>query len=106
MSSYIDDIIIYSENYEQHLKDLEEVFIRLRAFNWKLKLEKCKFAQTKIQYLGHIVSYNKIEMLPKNLDKIHNLAPLKNVKELQRFLGMINYYRRFIQGLAYLTEPN
>jgi hypothetical protein len=102
---YIDDIIIYSENYEQHLKDLEQVFARLQAFNWKLKLEKCKFAQTKIQYLGHIVSHNKIEMLPKNLEKIQNLSPPKNVKELQRFLGMINYYRRFIQGLAYLTEP-
>jgi hypothetical protein len=102
---YIDDIIIFSENYEQHLKDLEQVFERLQAFNWKLKLEKCKFAQTKIQYLGHIVSYNKIEMLPKNLDKIHGLSPPKNVKELQKFLGLINYYRRFIQGLAYLTEP-
>jgi hypothetical protein len=102
---YIDDIIIFSKNYDQHLQDIEEVFERLRIFNWKLKLDKCKFAQTKMQYLGHIISEGQIQMFPKNLKKIQSLKPPKNIKETQQFLGVINYYRRFIQGLSYLTEP-
>ncbi len=102
---YIDDIIIFSKDHDQHLKDIAEVFERLRIFNWKLKLDKCKFAQSKIQYLGHIISEGQVQMFPKNLKKIESLKPPKNVKETQRFLGLINYYRRFIQGLSYLTEP-
>src|SRR4051812_29136278 len=58
-----------------------------------------------MQYLGHVISEGQVQMFPKNLKKIQSLNPLKKFKETQRFLGLINYYRRFIQGLSYLTEP-
>ena len=102
---YIDDICVYSKTYNDHLKDLESVFIKLKKYNWKLKLKKCNFAQEKIEYLGHVISYNQISLHPRNLQKIKSMKEPKNVKELQAFLGTINYYRRFIVGLSYLTEP-
>ncbi len=50
---YIDDIIIYSPTFEQHLKDIGNIFQKLEEFSWKLKLKKCKFAKNEIEYLGH-----------------------------------------------------
>jgi hypothetical protein len=87
------------------LLDVESVFNRLRKYNWKLKLTKCKFAQEKIEYLGHVVSQNQIGLHPRNLEKIKQLKRPKNLKELQAVLGLINYYRRFIQGLTYIIQP-
>lgn len=102
---YIDDIIIYSENFNDHLKDINEVFTKLDSFGWKLKLKKCKFAQTKVEYLGHVLSEGQVTVLPKNIEKLKNMKRPTNIKETQAFLGAINYYRRFIQGLTYITEP-
>ncbi len=102
---YIDDICIYLKTFDQHLKDIESVFTKLKRFNWKLKLKKCKFAQTKIEYLGHIITKNQIEVHPKNVEKLKQMKRPKNIKDTQAFLGTVNYYRRFIQGLSYLTEP-
>lgn len=102
---YIDDICIYSKTFEDHLNDIQIVFSKLIKFNWKLKLKKCQFAQTKIQYLGHIISHNQIEVHPKNVEKVKMMKRPTNVKELQAFLGSVNYYRRFIPNLSELTQP-
>jgi hypothetical protein len=102
---YIDDIIIFSESFDQHLKDIEEVFSKLETFGWKLKLKKCRFAQEKIEYLGHVLSEGQVTVLPRNIQNLKNMKRPKNIKETQAFLGAINYYRRFIQGLSYITEP-
>ncbi|HRO64990.1 MAG TPA: RNase H-like domain-containing protein [Candidatus Dojkabacteria bacterium] len=102
---YIDDIIIYSKTFEDHIKDLNKIFLLLQNFNWQLKLFKCKFAQTKIEYLGHVLENDTLTVLDKNIEKLKNAKRPKNIKETQAFLGAVNYYRRFIQGLSYIAEP-
>src|SRR5687768_8414803 len=67
---FIDDVCIYSKTFEQHPSNIKSVFNKLEKFNWKLKLKKCKFAQTKIEILGHVISENQIEVLKKNLEKL------------------------------------
>ena len=64
---YIDDIMIYSKNYEEHLSHIDSVFIKLKNFNWKLKLKKCNFMQIKIEYLGHIIEQNQIGLHPRKI---------------------------------------
>src|SRR6185437_11313628 len=61
--------------------------------------------QIKIDFLGHVISDSEVTVLDRNIQKIKNMKRPKNIKETQQFLGMINYYRRFIQGLSYITEP-
>jgi hypothetical protein len=102
---YIDDIIIFSGTFENHLKDIRRVFAKLDQYNWKLKMKKCNFAQENIEYLGHVVSQGSITVLERNIEKLKKMKRPTNIKETQQFLGAINYYRRFIQGLSYITEP-
>lgn len=102
---YVDDLIIYSPSFQQHLIDLENVFKQLTIFGWKLKLSKCKFAQTTVDFLGHSVSYNKITLKKDNLEKLLAMKKPTKIKELQSFLGLANYYRKFIQGYNYIIAP-
>ena len=102
---YVDDLIIYSPNFESHLQDLSNVFSQLRKYGWKLKLSKCKFAQTTVDFLGHSVSHNKITIKEDNLKKLLAMKKPTKVKELQSLLGLTNYYKKFIQGYSYIVEP-
>ncbi|HRO65872.1 MAG TPA: reverse transcriptase family protein, partial [Candidatus Dojkabacteria bacterium] len=102
---YIDDICIYSKTFEQHIKDILIVFDKLNQHNWKLKLKKCQFAQLEIEYLGHVITENQIKVHPKNIDKVRNMKRPNCIKDIQGFLGSINYYRRFIPNLTELTQP-
>lgn len=102
---YVDDLIIFSPSFEQHLKDLENVFGQLKLFGWKLKLSKCKFAQTTVDFLGHSISHNKITVKKDNLNKLLAMKKPTKVKELQSFMGLANYYRKFIQGFNYIIAP-
>ncbi|HYN44606.1 MAG TPA: RNase H-like domain-containing protein, partial [Candidatus Limnocylindrales bacterium] len=102
---YVDDSIIFSATYEDHIHDLSNVLTALNDHGWKLKLSKCKFAHTTIDFLGHTVSYNQITVKKDNLEKLLAMKKPTNIKELQSFLGLVNYYRKFIQGFNYILEP-
>ena len=102
---YIDDILIYSTTFEEHLKDIETVLIRLKNAGLKLKPSKCEWAKNQISFLGHIISKDGIKPDPKNTNKIAEQGPLKNVKEVQRFLGIASYYRKFIKNFAKIANP-
>lgn len=102
---YIDDIIVYSPTLEQHLIDLEKVLTSLQAFGWQLKLAKCKFCFTELDFLGHTISQGKVQVAKKNIDKLKNAKRPCNVKELQSFLGLTNYYRRFIKDYTTVVSP-
>ena len=77
---YLDDIIIYSRSEQEHLKHLEEIFIRLKAAGLKLKLEKCCFFKKHIQYLGHLISADGIQPLPEKLESIAKMPAPKKPK--------------------------
>lgn len=104
-SNYIDDILIFSKNIDEHLRHLEMVFKALQIENIKLKLSKCQFAQSKVEYLGHTISLNEIKPLQSNIDAIMAIKPPTNQKEIQRFVGHIQYYREFIPNCSKLIAP-
>jgi hypothetical protein len=102
---YLDDIIIYSPNFEQHLLDLRKVFDRLRDANMLVKLSKCQFARTEVSYLGHIVGNGQVRMDPMKVKAMVDGHEPRNKRELQRFLGLTTHYRRFIHHYADICEP-
>ena len=102
---YIDDIIIFSSDYFSHVEHIKEVLSRLRNSNLVATLEKCEFFVPYIDFLGHRISAEGINMDPSKVSSILNWPVPKNVKELQSFLGLANYYRRFIPGFAKLAHP-
>ena len=102
---YLDDIIIFSQNFDQHLEDIKEVLLIIRKSNMKLKLKKCKFAYNRINYLGHYISSDGIELDNSKLDAIRNIVKLNSSKEVKSFLGFCSYYRRFVKGISNIAHP-
>ena len=102
---WMDDIIIHSRSYEQHIEDLKTVLLRLRERGFSVRLNKCHFGLSKIQYLGHVISEEGIAKSHSNVKDIEAAQPPKTVKELQRVLGLFNYYRRFVHQFAQLAKP-
>jgi len=102
---YIDDIIIFSPDLETHYQHLIEVLSRLRNAGLYAKLEKCEFCVPFLDFLGHRISADGIYMDPAKVSSILEWPAPTNTKELQSFLGLANYYRRFILGFAKLAHP-
>lgn len=102
---YIDDIIIFSPDLDTHFVHLSEVLNRLRKAHLFAKLEKCEFCVPFLDFLGHRISSDGILMDPKKVSSILEWPIPANVKQLQSFLGLANYYRRFIPGFAAITHP-
>ena len=102
---YIDDIIVFSATFPQHLERLRTVFEHLARAGLKLKPKKCHFARSEIRYLGHIVSRDGVKADPEKLRAITSYPTPRDVKELRQFLGLTNYYRRFIEGYSVIAEP-
>ena len=102
---YLDDIIVWSDTFENHIKNLEQVFDRLRKANLKLKLRKCKFAMEQVKYLGHIVSSEGVATDPNKIKSVSTFPRPKNVSDVRSFVGLCNYYRKFIEGYAKVVSP-
>ena len=102
---YIDDVVIYSPTFEQHVKDLEKVFEALKAANLTLKASKCQFCRQEMRYLGHIITQNGIKPDPELIKSVIEFPEPKRVKDVQSFLGLTGYYRRFIKDYAKIAEP-
>jgi hypothetical protein len=102
---YLDDITIHSKNEKEHLQHLIQVFKRINQANLKINGSKCNWFASKIQLLGHIVSENGVAMNPEKVSAIQLMKPPRNVKDVQRFLGMSGYYRKYILDYAKITEP-
>jgi hypothetical protein len=102
---YLDDILIFSKDEKQHIEHLREVFKVLRKEKLYCAPNKCDFFKTSIDFLGHIVSARGIEVDPRKIVTITEWPPPKNVRELRSFLGLANYYRRFIRDFSKLAAP-
>lgn len=102
---YLDDVVVFSSSMEEHLERLGTVFQRFRDHGLKLKPSKCQFLREKISYLGHLVSEHGVEVDPGKVAAVQNLSPPKNVTELQRFLGFVGFFRRFIENYSSLVNP-
>jgi transposase InsO family protein len=102
---YLDDIIVHSSSFSDHIDHLEAVFQRLAQYNLKLAPKKCKLFQTSVKYLGHVVSASGVSVDPEKTDKITSWPVPTNVTELHKFMGFANYYRRYISGFAEIAQP-
>ena len=103
---YLDDICIFSETFEQHISDLHEVLSRLQTAGLKLKAKpKCKFAFPECVFLGHSISKAGISPPSDRIELLKDYPVPKNRKELQRALGMFNWFRKYIPNYSVLTGP-
>ena len=93
---YLDDVIILGKNFNDHLQNIHLVFQRIRNAGLKLQPPKCKFFQKEVTYLGHIVTHDGISVDPIKVDKVQHWPTPQNSKDVQQFLGLENYYRKFI----------
>lgn len=94
--NYMDDVIVYSDTLDDHLNHLRQVLIRLQNAGVKLKMSKCLFLQKQVEYLGFLLSYNKVTPAPSKIDAIRNFVRPNCKRDVQRFLGLCNYLRRHI----------
>ena len=103
--SYIDDILIYSPSFESHLKHLREVFKRLDASGLQLRREKCRIGDSSMEFLGHQISFEGRAPVGEYIRRLQTFPQPSNVTELQRFLGMVNYYRCYLEDMSGIAEP-
>lgn len=102
---YLDDIIIFSTSLQEHLERLKTVFQRLRETNFKIQLDKSEFLRHEVAYLGHVVTPEGVRPNPDKVKAIKNYPIPKTTKQIKGFLGLLGYYRRFINNFAKLTKP-
>ena len=102
---YLDDILISGKDEAQHLERLDAVLSRLEKCGLKLKKAKCQFMTTEVVYLGHVITEQGIAATPMKVSAIVDAPQPRNVTELRSFLGMLNYYAKFIPDLATLIHP-
>ena len=104
-SVYIDDILLYTESWEEHLSLLEEVFRRLDEANLTINLTKSHFVQSSVEYLGFKIGNGQVKTVEAKVNDIVNLPTPTNRKEILRFLGASGYYRRFCKNFSDVAMP-
>ena len=102
---YIDDILVYSSDLGEHVKHVRQVLKKLLENRLYVKLEKCEFHKTEVQFLGYRVSSHGVQMDEGKIKAVVDWPEPQTVKELQRFLGFANFYRRFIRNFISVAAP-
>lgn len=102
---YLDDIIIYAKTMEEHNELLYTAMKLLQTYNLQLKISKCTFYARDFEYLGHIINENGIRANPKKIQAIKDYPRPQTIKEIQRFLGMTAYYRRYVPNFSKISKP-
>jgi hypothetical protein len=102
---FIDDILIYSQNEQEHEEHLRKVLQRLRDCQLYAKLSKCKFWISEVMFLDHIINREGLAVDPKKVTAILDWKAPKDVRGIKSFIGMAGYYRRFIEGFSKIARP-
>lgn len=103
--TYLDDIIICSESFEEHIRLLKMVTETLKKANLTINVDKCKFARSSLKYLGYIVDKEGLRTDPEKVSAILNFPRPKNFTELKRFIGLASWYRRFVKNFSLVAAP-
>ncbi|KAI5153280.1 hypothetical protein ENBRE01_3164 [Enteropsectra breve] len=102
---YLDDIIIYTKSKHEHEVILQKIKAKLKTAGLILNTEKCEFVKSKIEILGHIIEDSKISPTASRIKAIKDFKHRKSKKDLQSFLGLTNYCRKFIPSPSTLAKP-
>lgn len=102
---YMDDIIIFSTSLQEHICNLKKVFTKLKDAGFKIQLDKSEFLCKSIEFLGHVVTPEGVRPNQKKIEAIKKFPIPRTAKEIKSFLGLIGYYRKFINNFANLTKP-
>ena len=100
-----DDIIIYNNNYADHIATLEKLFAKIKELGLRLNKRKCVFAKSSIAFFGVIISAEGVKPYPIKIESIQNATPPQNINELRSFLGLSTYLSRFIDNFSSKTAP-
>lgn len=102
---YLDDVVVFSPDFDSHLHHLEQVFRKLHEHGLKLQPKKCKLFQQQVTYLGHVISHEGVATDPQKTAVVREWPVPQTVKQVRSFLGFAGYYRRFIQGFSKTAGP-
>lgn len=103
--NYIDDILVFSQTFEEHIAQLTKLLEAIMKEGFRLKLSKCTFALDTVQYLGHIIGHNSITPIKDNLIAIKDFPVPKNQKNVRQFLGKINFYNEYVPKISLILDP-
>ena len=104
-ATFIDDILVATDTEEGHDELVEEVLRRLEENDLFVKLEKCKWKVKEVEFLGVVIGPKGVEMQKEKIEGVLSWPAPRNIKEVQKFLGLANYYRRFIKNFARIAAP-
>jgi len=104
-ATFIDDILVATDMEEGHNELVEKVLRRLEENDLFVKLEKCKWKVREVEFLEVVIGPKGVEMQKKKVEEVLNWPVPRNIKKVQKFLGLTNYYRRFIKNFARIAAP-
>ena len=105
MVYYVDDILVYGKDQEEHDQHLKEVLDRLQEHDFRLAPDKCRFGVKEVAFLGHVIGADGVRPDPKNLKGIEDCAQPSSARDILVFLGMVDFYRDFLRDVTSLEEP-
>ena len=105
VSVFLDDILIHSSTLDEHFKHLSKVVEKLRQNDLKVKLKKCELVKQEVTFLGHVISYGRIKPDPSKVEALHRYPRPTNLTQVQSFLGLAQYYRKFIEFFSAIAAP-
>ena len=102
---YMDDILIFSTSFQEHIVSIKRIFEAIRKYNLKIQINKCSFAENSTKFLGHVVESGNIRPDPTKVEAIQNYPLPCNQRDIRSFLGLTGYYRKFIKDYSKVAYP-
>ena len=102
---YLDDLLVYAQDFSSHVENLQKVFNRLREVGLRLNPDKCQLARNEVKFLGHVLSKEGLATDPEKIRAVKDFPRPVTMRDVRSFLGLCNYYRKFIPSFAQIARP-